>query len=288
MMEMNGMSSIIELGLGEKISPKLARAEYDKAYRSKRKEKKRDLITLFQEAVERKKETNQNFKIGFSCRRLLRSGEVVQLPHEYAYILKGCEEYIHNPQRFPHLFAWGGEAVNNIQARILIAKTLACMLPNTDLIGGRIGQPTLAGLKTISYDQLQEDYVLRWGEYISPKSFAKVVKYLKRAGYFHTERINVCVDATEGTVRSAAAYKQFSEIFFQDLKVVRHKEICALIIASRKRMEKKGLRFEWLNFRTIASGVQDIFNVSRFNDYADTVASLFKAYQPSQFATPPH
>ncbi|EGU33950.1 hypothetical protein [Vibrio scophthalmi] len=274
--------------LENKASSSLTKPEYDKAYRAKRKARKHELIELFQEVSVVQKETNQNFTIGFSCRRLLRSGEVVNLPHEYAFILKACQEFIDNPQRFPALFAWGGAAVNNIQCRTLISKTLACILPNTDLIGGRIGLPTLAGLKTISYDQLQEDYVLRWGEYISPKSFAKVMKYLKRANYLRTERINVCVDDVEGTVRSAAAYKQFSEGFFQDLKVVRYKEICALIIASRKRMEKKGLRFDWLSFRTIASGVQDIFNATRLNDYANKVTSLFGGYEPSQFTPAPH
>ena len=272
----------------EANSPALTKPEYDKAYRAKRKFRKHELIELFQEVIAIQQETNQKFKIGFSCRRLLRSGEVVKLPHEYAFILKACQEFIDNPQRFPTLFAWGGDAVNNIQCRTLIAKVLACILPNTDLIGGRIGLPTVAGLKTISYDQLQEDYVLRWGEYISPKSFGKVMKYLKRADYLRTERINVCVDDAEGTVRSAAAYKQFTEGFFQDLKVVRYKEICALIIASRKRMEKKGLRFEWLSFRAIASGMQQIFNASRFNDYANTITSLFTSYQPSQFTPAPH
>ncbi|EGU34192.1 hypothetical protein VII00023_12181 [Vibrio ichthyoenteri ATCC 700023] len=282
------MSSVRAVELREEEHLFSTKAEYDKIYRAKRKDRKFTLIALYDEVIALQQKTNKNFTIGFSCRRLLRSGEVVKLPHEYAFILKACEEFIDNPQRFPALFAWGGDAVHNIQCRTLISKTLACVLPNTDLIGGRIGQPTLAGLKTISYDQLQEDYVLRWGEYISPKSFAKVMKYLKRAGYFHSERINVCMDDAEGTVRSAAAYKQFSETFFQDLKVVRYKEISALIIASRKRLEKKGLRFEWLNFRTIASGMQKIFNASRFNDYADTVTSLFTAYQPSQFANPSH
>ncbi|RJX65834.1 hypothetical protein DZ860_20965 [Vibrio sinensis] len=274
--------------LADNTSPTLTKPEYDKAYRAKRKFRKHELIQLFDETIAIQKETNQNFTIGFSCRRLLRSGEVVKLPHEYAFILKACQEFIDNPQRFPGLFAWGGAAVNNIKCRTLIAKVLACIMPNTDLIGGRIGLPTVAGLKTISYDQLQEDYVLRWGEYISPKSFAKVMKYLKRANYLRTERINVCVDDVEGTVRSAAAYKQFSADFFKDLKVIGYKEICVLIIASRKRMEDKGLRFEWLNYRTIASGIQDIFNATRFNDYADKVMSLFTGYQPSQFTLAPH
>lgn len=267
---------------------KAEKAEYDKAYRAKRKARKVELIDLYREVVERKQESDPNFTIGFTKRRLLRSGEVVNLPREYAYILKGCEEFISNPQRFSGLFAWGGAAINNIQCRTLIAKVLACILPNTDLIGGRIGLPTEAGLKTISYDQLQEDYALRWGEFISPKSFAKVIKYLQRAAYLHTERISVCVDEAEGTVRSAAAYKQFTENFFRDLKVVRHKNICNLIIASRKRMEKRGLRFEWLSFRTIASGIQDIFNASRFNEYAETVSTLFTSHKSSGSYSTPH
>ncbi len=270
------------------LSPIPTKAEYDKAYRAKRKARKHELIELHQEVIAAQQEQMPNFTIGFSCRRLLRSGEVVNLPHEYAFILKGCQEFIDNPQRFPALFAWGGAAVNNIQCRTLIAKVLACILPNTDLIGGRIGLPTEAGLKTISYDQLQEDYSLRWGEYIAPKSFAKVMKYLKRANYLCSERINVCVDDAEGTVRSAAAYKQLTEAFFKDLKVVRYKEICALIIASRKRMEDKGLRFEWLNYRTIASGIQEIFNATRFNRYADKVMSLFTSSELAQPASSPH
>lgn len=175
--------------------PTLAKSQYDKEYRAKRKARKRELIELHHEVVSREQKSNPNFTFGFSKRSLLRSGEWVDLPHEYAYTLKGCEEYITHPQRFPSLLAWGGAAaVKNIQCRELIAKALACILPNTDLIGGRIGLPTEAGLKTISYDQLQEDYALRWGAFISPKSFAKVMKCLKRASYVYTERINVCVD----------------------------------------------------------------------------------------------
>ena len=265
----------------------LTRSEYDKAYRAKRKARKHELIALYQNTLSALREQTPDFTIGFRCRRLLRSGEVVNLPHEYAYFFKACDEFITNPQRFPELYAWGGDAINNILCRTRIARVLACIFPNTDWIGGRIGLPTLAGLKTISYDQLQEDYVLRWGEYISPKSFAKVMKYLKRAAYIHTERINVCVAAEEGTVRSAASYKQFSEVFFRDLKVVRYSNISDLILASRKRMEQKGLRFEWLNFRTIASGVQEIFNATRLNHSA-TLVSRFLSPQQASFSLHPH
>ncbi|CAE6970078.1 hypothetical protein QFW85_27510 (plasmid) [Vibrio chagasii] len=268
-------------------SPTVAKAQYDKEYRAKRKSRKHELIALHHEVVSREQENNPNFSFGFSKRRLLRSGEWVDLPHEYAFILKGCEEFITNPQRFPGLFAWGGAAINNIQCRTLIAKVLACILPNTDLIGGRVGLPTEAGLSTISYDQLQEDYALRWGEYIAPKSFAKVMKYLRRASYMYTERINVCVDDENGTVRSAAGYKQFTAKFFNDLKVTTRKNICDLIIASRERATKKGLRFEWLNFRTIAAGIQEIFNASRLNEYTSVTSSWLSSHQ-GQLPLSPH
>lgn len=262
--------------------------KYHAEYRAKRKARKHELIDLYRSVIDAKQNEEPSFKIEFSSRRLLRSGEVINLPHEFAFILKACEEFIDNPQRFPSLFAWGGDAINNIQCRTLIAKVLACILPSTDLIGGRIGLATEAGLKTISYDQLQEDYALRFGEFISPKSFAKVIKYLKRAAYLHTERINVCVDECEGTIRSAAAYKQLTVSFFRDLKVVKYKNICDLIIATRKRMEKKGLNFNWMSFRSIAAGVQDIFNAKTLNTYAQTTSSLLHAHSSSYKPAAPH
>ncbi|MGF1805347.1 hypothetical protein L4C31_08870 [Aliivibrio sifiae] len=259
-----------------------AKKEYDAEYRSKRKARKQELISLHHSVVkeENDKKPKTSFKFDFRSRRLLRSGKWETLPPEYARILKSCEEFIDNPNRFPALNAWGGEGVNNIQCRRLVANVLACIIVNTDLIGGRIGLPTEAGLKTISYDHLQEDYALRFGRFISPKSFAKAISYLKRAGYLHSERVNVCVDMKEGTIRSAPAYKQFTERFFSDLKVVRYSNICALIIASRKRQEQKGLRFSWISFRNIASGVQDVFNAEKLNEYAQSVKTVFEAYQP--------
>lgn len=258
------------------------KSSYDAEYRRKRKDRKRELIELHHRVVAEENARNPKtpFEIGLKSRRLLRNGKVETLPPEYGRIFKAFEEFITNPNRFPSLNAWGGEAINNVQSRTLIAKGLACMLPNTDLIGGRVGLPTEAGLKPISYDQLQEEYALRFGEYISPKSFAKVMKYLQRAGYYHSERINVCVDQDEGTIRSAPSYKQFTIRFFNDLKVVRYANISELILATRKRQTKKGLNFHWLSFRKIASGIQEIFNASTLNTYAQATSAFFSEYQP--------
>ncbi|TOM93729.1 hypothetical protein CGH67_27605, partial [Vibrio parahaemolyticus] len=189
---------------------KVQKAATEAAYRARRKARKHELVELHKAVVaaENAKKPKTPFLIAFRSRRLRRDGIVETLPQEFARILKACEELITNKKRFPALYAWGGDGVNNIQCRTNIARVLACILVNTDLIGGRIGEPTEAGIKTISWDQVQEDYALRFGEFIAPKSFAKALKYLRRAGYLHCERINVNVDEEEGAVRSAPAYKQ--------------------------------------------------------------------------------
>ncbi len=262
------------------------KAQTEARYRARRKARKLELVELHRAAVaaENAKKPKTEFKIAFRSRRLRRDGKVETLPQEFARILKACEEFIDNPKRFPALFAWGGDAVNNIQCRTLVARVLACILPNTDLIGGRIGEPTESGMKTISWDQVEEDYALRFGEFIAPKSMAKAIKYLRRAGYIRTERINVNVDQAEGTIRSAASYKQLSERFFSDLKVVRYRNIADLILATRKRQESKGLNFKWLSFREIASRVQEIYNATTLDTIADSATTVFKAYS----ATPMH
>ncbi|EHK2924625.1 hypothetical protein J7Y46_004508, partial [Vibrio parahaemolyticus] len=153
------------------------KAATEAAYRARRKARKLELVELHKAVVaaENAKKPKTPFLIAFRSRRLRRDGVVETLPQEFARILKACEELITNKKRFAALYAWGGDGVNNIQCRTNIARVLACILVNTDLIGGRIGEPTEAGIKTISWDQVQEDYALRFGEYIAPKSFAKAL-----------------------------------------------------------------------------------------------------------------
>ncbi|HBC3568529.1 TPA: hypothetical protein KD091_004641 [Vibrio parahaemolyticus] len=270
------------------LTPAQQKAATEAAYRARRKARKFELVALHKAAVaaENAKKPKTPFVIAFRSRRLRRDGVVETLPQEFARILKACEELITNKKRFPALYAWGGDGVNNIQCRINIARVLACILVNTDLIGGRIGEPTEAGIQTISWDQVQEDYALRFGEFIAPKSFAKALKYLRRAGYLHCERINVNVNEKEGTVRSAPAYKQLTERFFADLKVVRYPNIVELILATRKRQESKGLHFKWLSFRNIAKQVQEIYNGKKLDGYAEATASIFQAFKPTPALTP--
>lgn len=269
------------------------KASTEAAYRAKRKARKHELIALHKSVIEeKKKELKKQFEIGFRARRLLRNGEIVDLPEEYRSILKACKELIDNPRRFDALYAFAGDCINNIQCRRLIAKVMACILPSTDLIGGRIGMPTQAGIKPISLNELQEEYALRFGEYLSPKSCAKVITYLRRAGYLRCERINVVVDQAKGEIRSSASYKQLSESFFSDLKVVRYKNIIKSILATRKKYMATGLSYKWIEFRTLANKVQELYNALQLNDVAESTTTVFHAFlaEPDLgFVThPPH
>ncbi len=273
------------------------RKETSALYRAKRKARVRECIEIHHAAIEAEKarlktkgKPNPGLKIDFTKRRVLRDKEnprIKELPTEFAMILKACEEFIDNPKRFPALYTWVPE-MRNRQARELVARVLACLLANTDMISGRIGEPSEMGMKPLSYHQLHEDHALRFGKYIAPKSFNKGIGYLKRAGYFNSESINVAIGDAEGTVRSAPAYKQFSEKFFGDLKVVRYKNIAEAILATRERQIKKGLRHAWISFRDMANGVvQRFLNANKFEQIAESTTRVFEAYVP-QIPINPH
>lgn len=267
------------------------------AYRAARKARVEECIDIHHAAIEAEKarleakgKPNPNYQIGFTKRRVLRDKEnprAVNLPTEFAMILKACEEFIDNPRRFHALYTWVPE-MRNRQARELVARVLACLLVNTDMISGRVGEPSPQGMKPLSYHQFHEDHALRFGKYIAPKSFNKAIGYLKRAGYYNSESINIPIGDAEGTVRGAPAYKQFSEVFFNDLKVVRYRNIAESIIETRKRQIKNGLRHAWISFRDMANGVvQRYLNANKFELVAESNLRVFKAYTP-QISLNPH
>ncbi|HAS6641073.1 TPA: hypothetical protein I7263_23240, partial [Vibrio parahaemolyticus] len=106
------------------------KAATEAAYRARRKARKHELVELHKAVVaaENAKKPKTPFLIAFRSRRLRRDGVVETLPQEFARILKACEELITNKKRFPALYAWGGDGVNNIQCRTNIARVLACIL----------------------------------------------------------------------------------------------------------------------------------------------------------------
>lgn len=266
------------------------RKAYDAEYRRKRKVAKNNLVEKYEAGLAKlikKEKYDKSYTLGFGAFRINRSGGYSKLPPEFGPILKACEEFIDNPRRFPALHALGGTAINNRQCRVLIARVLAVILPRTDLIGGRIGETTKANFNPISYDYLQEDFVLRWGKAISPSSFDKAIKYLRVAGYITIEQIKVGVDEASGIVRSGAAYKQFTEAFFSDLKVVRYENIALMILATRARYENLGYSFKWAHFRTIAKKVKEIYNTYGLEKMAYETKELFlRQGAPAPHASP--
>lgn len=264
----------------------LAKSQNEAQFRAKRKARCKALVELHHEVVAAENakspkiriSRNAVFSVGFKAYRILRNREVELLPCEFGPILKSCEELVENKKRFPALYAWCDE-INNRQCRELVARVLATILANTDFVGGRIGDPSQSGIKTISWHQIQEDHALRFGRYLSPKSCSKAVTLLRKAGYLHTESIRVNVDSLEREVRSAAGYKQFTERFFSDLKVVRYSNIAKSILATRKRNEQKGFKYAWLEFREIAAQVQERYIAAKLNKYADMTAQVFCSYK---------
>ena len=246
-------------------------------------------IELHEQAIKREqaKKTNVVFEIGSKSRRLKRDGSVVLMPREFGYLFSALSEFIDNPHRLPELYAWGGEMMNNRESRRISAQIQMVLLSNCELEGGRIGRATSAGMKTISYKKIQEDYALRFGEILHESTLLRHMKALYHAGYFHSERINVVVEKNNGTIRSAASFKQLTSIYFNDLKVSRYPNIIELIKASTQRQKDKGLLLTWIPIRRIAKGIQEVFNAAKMDQFAQTTANIFHAHSATPNLSPP-
>lgn len=266
-----------------------ARAEYFSKYRKERRSEKQVTLEFYEENIElfqaasktktKKKRAvslarfdSSRYPIGFNPLIMNRkTGGVSRMPTEFAFILKACEEFIDNKHRFPSLYQLGGDALNKKNVRIQMAKVLAVLLTHTDLYQGRIGIPTKEGIDTISYDTLIHDYILRWGEIISPKAMGKCAARLGLAGYLHSKNINVKIpndksselkadlnkvtldDENAYEVRSAASYKQFTTTFISELKVTLFDNVMQMIRKTRERKVSNGLMFHWMTYKQIGT-----------------------------------
>ncbi|WP_199481074.1 hypothetical protein [Vibrio owensii] len=264
-----------------------ARAEYFARYRKERRAEKQETLEFYEWHIERyvatKKEKknppkaptigrfdSSRYPIGFNPVIMNRkTGEVSRMPTEFSFIFKACEELINNKHRLPSLYERGGEALNKRNVRIQMAKFLVVLLAHADMYHGRIGVPTKEGIDTISYDTLIHDYVLRWGEVISPKAVRQCSKRLEQAGYLFTKNIYVKIpsenskelksdlekvtldDENVYEVRSAASYKQFTTTFISELKVSLFNNIMEMIKKTRLRKESQGMAFHWMTYKQI-------------------------------------
>ncbi|AHJ02685.1 hypothetical protein D5E87_21795 [Vibrio parahaemolyticus] len=263
-----------------------ARAAYFSKYRKDRRAEKQSTLEFYEENIERYEASNQSDKkkkraslatfdssrypIGFNPVIMNRkTGGVSRMPTEFAFILKACEELIDNKRRFPSLYQRGGEAMNKRNVRVQMAKLLAVLLTHADLYHGRIGVPTKDGIDTISYDTIIHDYILRWGEIISPKAVRNCTKRLALAGYLYTKNIYVKIPNDDSSelkadlnkvtldeekvyeVRSAASYKQFTTTFISELKVTLFQNIMKMVHKTRERKLSEGFMFHWMTYKQI-------------------------------------
>ncbi|MCG9658659.1 hypothetical protein [Vibrio mediterranei] len=236
------------------------RKDYFSDYKKKRREARMSLISVYQEAQSREKSP-----IGFRAVRVTRKGKVTKLPPYMNRVFKACKELIDNRFRFQRLWDFGGRAINNTRVRRLLARVLVVILARSDLLQGRVGVPGQYGMDTISHHDLMCDYVLRFGENIEESTWNRAVKYLIRAGYLDTQRINISLMDDEGEVlhRSIASYKQFSVEFFDDLKVTLYKNIAQEIYAGRVKQQAQGYQFDWIPFYTLAGRFAAAVNIPK-------------------------
>lgn len=254
---------------------KKCRKEYFKRYRAKRKDKRDELLKMRREWISQchVKTIRETGHIGFKAYRLTEKGELKEMPREYSFILKACEEFIDNPRRFPQLMTSCSFAVNREDTRINLAKILAVILARTQVIEGRVGVPSKSGMTTISETQLIHDYILRWGENIEPSKFSTYAGMLKKAGYLMYQSINFRIDGGEDSsaldsteVRSVAAYKQLSNEFFVDLKVTSYGNIKKMLQATRERdVQKRRYSFQWVSFNELAERLMRFINAEKLN-----------------------
>lgn len=252
---------------------KQKRAEYQRKQRDKRKA----LIDVYQSAFKdyQQKHKSTGTPFGFTAIRIKRDGSVVRLPYYMNKIFSACREFIDNAYRLPTLYKFSGSmiAMNREDTRRRLAKVLAVLLARTELVDGRVGVPQFEGMDTISHSKLMDDYVLRWGEMIDNETWYTCMRYIRNCGYFGQDTIT---GNQQNLVFSAAAYKQFSLMFFRELKVTFFPDIANLIHDSRVKAQNKGYNFGWMSFVHL---LQKAFEPAR---------KAYNAVNPTKLDISPH
>lgn len=243
-----------------------AKAKASKEHRIRQNERVEQCVALYESCVKK----SSDFSIGFQAKRLLRNGDVVNMPPHYRFIFKTAEEFIDDPTRIPALSdSTKVSGMNNRSARECLAQVLICLEANADFTSGRIGRATESGMETIPWSIIREDIALRFGKNMSLNTIRVQYGRLVDAGFLMTESIRIGVDGGK-EVRSAAAYKQFTPEFFKELKVTRFPNVVEGIKrAYQRNVVSKGFSNKWIPFRKVAQKVHATFNASRLNKVAE-------------------
>ncbi|WP_045497549.1 hypothetical protein [Vibrio hyugaensis] len=249
------------------VCVKAPRPESEEASMSSKQKHQQTLRKLGAQMKQLVEEDGDFLVPGFTPLRVTvdKNGQVKHRPVEmsayFQQVLTVCQSLVGNPFVLPRLFAYC-PAMKNKKVRRRTAEVLAVLLCSTEFEGGRIGYLQKgAEMETKSHRQLMKEYLLRFGREINEKTWYNAYGRLKQAGYIQDLKVTLSVDLpgeeTTALIRSAAAYKQFTPLFFDQFKVTQFPNVKALIQAGIAKQKQQGYRFQWVSFTILAKGLRD-------------------------------
>lgn len=168
---------------------------------------------------------------------------IKKLPLFYGKLVKTLLKIVNCGALFRHInrnYTIIGER-RAVKARM--CRILVLMLFHCDVLTGRIGIAKPGGYDPITHDSLRLEYARRYGEAIEPSTWYRYIGMLRDAGLLGGEEIKIAGDK-DGTVRSKASYKWFTEQFLTMIGA-KTDEIRAQAKKTKDKAMAKGLKFDW-------------------------------------------
>lgn len=251
------------------VKVKAPRPECDEAKMSSNQKRQQALRKLGKQMADLA-ESDETFRVpGFAPYRVTldKSGQVSRtlkkMPAYFQHVLTMCKNLVHDPSLLPRLQAYC-PGMNRKDVRERTAEVLAVLLTSTEFEGGRIGRLRRgAEIDTVAHYQLRKEYLLRFGREINEKTWFNAYERLEKAGYIQDLKVTLPVEVTSQDgkksrlIRSAASYKQFTPLFFQQFKVTQFANVAELIKAGVAKMKQQGYLLKWVNFSVLARQVRE-------------------------------
>ncbi|HBC3487049.1 TPA: hypothetical protein KDY96_003920 [Vibrio parahaemolyticus] len=241
--------------------------------------------------MKRLTEEDEDFRVpGFTPSRVTvdKYGQIkrrlVNMSAYFQHVLTMCKNLVNNPGVLPRLAACC-PAMKHPKVRQCTAEVLATLLCSTEFEGGRIGYlQEGAEMDPKSHRELRKELLLRFGREMSEKTWENAYKRLKAAGYINDLKVTLPVDVPgqgeEKTtlIRSAASYKQFTPLFFEQFKVTQFDNVKKLIQAGIAKQKQQGYRFKWVSFSILAQGVRDRIQAQFLNELIKDTSPVTGVY----------
>lgn len=276
------------------VRVKAPRPESDEAGMTSNQKRQQTLRKLGQQMADFA-DSDETFRVpGFTPYRITldKNGRVKRqlkkMPAYFQHVLTMCKNLVHDPSLLPRLQAYC-PAMTRSDVRLRTAEVLAVLLASTEFEGGRIGRLRPgAEMDTVSHYQLRKEYLLRFGREIDENTWHNAYERLEKAGYIQDLKVTLPVEVTSPTgkksrlVRSAASYKQFTPLFFQQFKVTQFANVVELIKAGVAKMKKQGYLFKWVNFSYLAKRVRERAQANFLNQLIKETSPVLGTSIPSE------